>query len=122
MLRFVRSDLRRWLERADVQCEIADEVTLACSEACANAIEHPQGATRQLVEIEARRDGTQLELRVRDFGSWDKHPRSELRGRGLGMIHELMDAVDVDHRAAGTEIVMKRALVVASDARDRRSR
>jgi serine/threonine-protein kinase RsbW len=96
--------------------EIADDVTLACSEACANAIEHARHAHRQLVEIEAHQEGAQLELRVREFGSWNKRRRSELRGRGLRLIRELMDAVEVDRRADGTEIVMKRTLVRAAEA------
>jgi anti-sigma regulatory factor (Ser/Thr protein kinase) len=110
VVRFARHDLRGWLEAADVPLELVSDLTLACSEACANAVEHPQQATRQLVEIEARRDGSELELRVRDYGSWSEHRRSELRGRGLGLIDELVDSADVERRAGGTEIVMRRSL------------
>ena len=108
LLRFARSDLRRWLESAGVPPEVVDDVTLACSEACANAVEHADNATRQLVEIEGHRDETCLELRVRDYGSWTEHRRSDFRGRGIGIIDRLMDAVSIRSRSQGTEIVMRR--------------
>lgn len=71
---FVRNDLRRWLERSDVAVETASEITLACSEACANAVEHAHETTRQLVEVEAVLDDAELQLRIRDYG---------VRGLGL---------------------------------------
>lgn len=110
LLRFARNDLRRWLESRDLPPEVVDEATLACSEACANAIEHPSRVTRQLVEIEGHRDATDLVLRVRDYGSWTEHARTDVRGRGISMIRQLMDTVDIQHLAGTTEIVMCRHL------------
>lgn len=110
MVRLARHDLRRWLEAADVPLEVVDEVVLACSEACANAVEHPERATKQLVEIEAQRDAARLTLRVRDYGAWSEQRVSAWRGRGIGMIDRLMDSVDVQRHARGTEIVMHRSL------------
>jgi anti-sigma regulatory factor (Ser/Thr protein kinase) len=109
LVRFARQDLRAWLERADLPADVVNDVTLACSEACANAVEHPRHATRPLVEIEAQRENGQLELCVRDFGSWNENTRSELRGRGLRLISELMDSLDVQRRADGTRLVMRRS-------------
>jgi anti-sigma regulatory factor (Ser/Thr protein kinase) len=109
LVRFARNDLRRWLEGAELPPEVVTDVTLACSEACANAVEHANEAKRQLVEIEARRDDAHLELRVRDYGSWTEHRRSDLRGRGIGIIDRLMDTVSIQRHADGTEIVMRRA-------------
>jgi serine/threonine-protein kinase RsbW len=111
MVRFARHDLRRWLEAAGVSADVVDEIELACSEACANAIEHPKQAQRPLFEIEALLDDSQVELRVRDYGSWNEPRQSELRGRGLSMIGELMDSVGIEHRPDGTEILMLRAIV-----------
>jgi anti-sigma regulatory factor (Ser/Thr protein kinase) len=110
LVRFVRHDFRRWLEQADLPAEGVSEVVLACSEACANAVEHPHGAERQLVEVEAALDGRQLELRIRDFGLWKEQPGSPLRGRGLDMIRGLMDSLDVHRTVHGTEVVMRRSL------------
>lgn len=110
LVRFVRHDLRRWLEQAGVPAEVVNEVVLACSEACANAVEHPQRAGRQLVQVEAALNATELELRVRDFGIWKEHPGSPMRGRGLDMIGDLMDSLEVRRTAGGTELVMRRSL------------
>ena len=110
LLRFARNDLRRWLEATDLPTAVVDDATLAFSEACANALEHPSRAARQLVEVAACRDAAQLVLHVRDYGSWTEHDRSDLRGRGISMIHQLMDRVDVKHHPQGTEIVMRRDL------------
>jgi anti-sigma regulatory factor (Ser/Thr protein kinase) len=110
LLGFARNDLRRWLESRELPQEIVDDVTLACSEACANALEHPSRVTRQLVEIEAHRDAAQIVLRVRDYGSWTTNGRSDLRGRGISMLGQLMDAVDIEHHPEGTEVVMRRHL------------
>jgi anti-sigma regulatory factor (Ser/Thr protein kinase) len=111
MVRFARRDFRRWLEGQDVEPEVVADVTLACSEACANAVEHPAHPARPVFEVEACREDDELELCVRDFGRWNEHARSELRGRGLSMICRLMDSVEVDPRAGGIEIVMRRSLV-----------
>ena len=110
LVRFVRHDLRRWLERAGLAAEALSDVELACSEACANAVEHPRRASRQLVEVEAAIDDAELELRVRDFGVWNEPSGSTLRGRGLEMIRDLMDSFEVQQRADGTELVMRRSL------------
>lgn len=110
LVRLARHDVRRWLEEAQLPAELVDDVTLACSEACANAVEHPQGASRQLVEIEGRCSEGELELRVRDFGRWSDHGPSELRGRGLTMIRQLVDSLEVLRRDDGTVVVMRRSL------------
>ena len=110
LVRFARHDVRRWLEEASLPAELVDDVALACSEACANAVEHPRSASRQLVEIEGRWGEGELELRVRDFGRWSDHRSSELRGRGLAMIRQLVDSLEVLRRGDGTVVVMRRTL------------
>ena len=110
LLAFARGDLRRWLERSGVPADVVQELTLAFSEACANALEHPVRARRQAVEIEAVRDESQLELRVRDFGRWQEQARSELRGRGLQIMRGLVDSLDVERGDGGTQVVLRRSL------------
>jgi len=43
-------------------------------------------------------------------GAWTAADEASLRGRGLGMISELMDAVEITSGDAGTKIVMRRIL------------
>jgi anti-sigma regulatory factor (Ser/Thr protein kinase) len=109
LVRLVRHDFRRWLEHVGIPAEPVSDFTLACSEACANAVEHPHGASRQLVEVEAALDSGELELRIRDFGNWKEQAGSPLRGRGLEMIRQLVDTLDVVRTPAGTEVVMRRS-------------
>jgi anti-sigma regulatory factor (Ser/Thr protein kinase) len=110
LVRLARVDLRRWLDQMGLPPDVVSDVTLAVSEACANAVEHPQQATRQRIAIEGRCRGGELVIRIRDYGTWKEHPRSDQRGRGLGMINELMDSVELHRTPTGNEIVMRRAV------------
>src|SRR5262245_4928645 len=53
-VRLVRSELRPWLERQGASSEEAHDLTLACSEACANAVEHPARGVPRNFTVEAR--------------------------------------------------------------------
>jgi anti-sigma regulatory factor (Ser/Thr protein kinase) len=112
VLALVRHELRRWLEREQVPAEACADVILACSEACANAMEHPQETERAAFEVGVSlREGV-LELAVRDYGSWDPDEDAEgdARGRGLEMIRSLMDEVTIVRGTEGTEVTMRRRL------------
>jgi len=104
-----RGRLRLWLERSGVDPEIAADIALACSEACANAVEHPVSPRRHAFEVEARRTPAEIELAVRDFGVWRDNHGPGHRGRGLRMIRELMDATEIVKGDHETTIVMRRA-------------
>src|SRR5215208_7026621 len=91
----VRHELRRWLDLNHVAPQDVLDITLACSEACANAVEHPGGSGRPAFELDARRENGQLFLAVRDFGAWTAADETTLRGRGLRMIREMMDDVEI---------------------------
>ncbi len=105
----VRRLVRRWLTARGVDRIALDEMTIAVSDACANAIEHAYGPGRGSFELNARLDGDVIVLTVRDFGTW-RAPRGEHRGRGLSVIRAAMDEVDVRTDASGTEIVMRRKI------------
>jgi anti-sigma regulatory factor (Ser/Thr protein kinase) len=106
-----RQSLHRWLERDGVAPDEAFEVVLACSEALANAVEHPVTPTHQAIEVEARREHGELHVEVRDFGAWSQRRRqSIMRGRGLPMIRSLMDRVEIVPSKEGTRVVMHRSL------------
>jgi serine/threonine-protein kinase RsbW len=108
-LTLVRWWLRSWLERSGIDPRVAADVTLACSEACANAVEHPVDPSRHALEVQATRTPAGIELAVRDFGTWrprDGDPTT--RGRGLRMMQELMDESEVVCGENETTIVMRR--------------
>jgi serine phosphatase RsbU (regulator of sigma subunit)/anti-sigma regulatory factor (Ser/Thr protein kinase) len=105
----VRRILRRWLvERGADEGDVA-EMTIAVSEACANAIEHAYSPSPATFEMHAWARGGEITITVRDRGHW-RAPRGQNRGRGLSIIVAAMDDVQIDRTAEGTEVVMKRRL------------
>jgi PAS domain S-box-containing protein len=110
MLRAVRRRVDRWLSSLGVDPEVGRDIVLACSEACANAIEHAYGAGGGLVEVEGQLSGGDVEIVVRDGGRW-RPSRDGDRGRGLGVIRAAMDHLEIARGDEGTEIRMRRDLV-----------
>jgi serine phosphatase RsbU (regulator of sigma subunit)/anti-sigma regulatory factor (Ser/Thr protein kinase) len=105
----VRRLLRRWLATRGAGEEETYDITVACQEACANAIEHAYGPGRRSFDVEATyRDG-RIRLTVRDSGRW-RAPRGTHRGRGLPLMRTLMESVDVQHTDDGTVVVLERTL------------
>jgi anti-sigma regulatory factor (Ser/Thr protein kinase)/putative methionine-R-sulfoxide reductase with GAF domain len=105
----IRQMLRRWLRAKGARGEEIAALTLACGEACSNAIEHAYAPGRVSFELEASHASGVVTLAVRDSGSW-RPPRGQHRGRGLQMIEATVDEVDVRATADGTEILMRRRL------------
>src|SRR4051812_35160184 len=105
-----RRRLRSWLERGGVDPATAADIVLAASEACANAVEHPVRPWRHAFEVEATRTADAIELVVRDFGAWRSGRHDDARGRGLRMIHALMDGVEIVEGENETAILMRRRL------------
>lgn len=109
----MRALLRRWLRHADATEEDVAEILAATGEAAANAIEHSGKGGGGPFEVAGAVDGGEVAITVRDSGSW-REKRSEGRGRGLVMMRQLMDAVDVTPSATGTTVQMRRKLRVPS--------
>jgi anti-sigma regulatory factor (Ser/Thr protein kinase) len=65
--------------------------------------------------VEVTFDGGELVATVRDTGTW-REKRGEHRGRGLNIIEELMDEVQVAAEADGTVVTMRRRLAPARAA------
>jgi serine phosphatase RsbU (regulator of sigma subunit)/anti-sigma regulatory factor (Ser/Thr protein kinase) len=105
----VRRLMRRWMVARGVDQVALDEITIAVSDACANAIEHAYGPGRGSFELSALWDGDVVVLIVRDFGTW-RAPRGDHRGRGLDVIRAAMDEVEVRTESSGTEVVMRRQI------------
>jgi len=105
----VRHAVRRWLTEMEVPATRTQEVLVACGEACANAVQHPYGATEGTMELDlALLDGV-VEVTVRDFGRW-RPPTGTEGGRGLYLMQGFMDSVDVERLPHGTVVRMRRSL------------
>ena len=85
------------------------QITLAVNEACTNAIEHAYSPGPAEFEVEASADDGHLTIFVRDAGRW-RAPRGRHRGRGLAIIDAVMEEVEINSGAAGSEIVMRRPI------------
>jgi GAF domain-containing protein/anti-sigma regulatory factor (Ser/Thr protein kinase) len=104
----IRRALRDWMGRVGVDGAASQDVLLAVGEAATNAVEHAYGPGEAEFELIAQLDGRDVAVSVRDSGRW-REPRGAHRGRGLSMMQELMDQVEVESGAAGTVIRMRRA-------------
>jgi anti-sigma regulatory factor (Ser/Thr protein kinase)/putative methionine-R-sulfoxide reductase with GAF domain len=109
MLAHARRMLGLWLSQYELEREVAMEITIAVSEACANAIEHAYGPARGSFAIHAEaRDGV-IVVKVTDRGRW-RAPRGDNRGRGLKIMEAAMDGVELAAGEHGTEVLMRRRL------------
>ena len=70
-------------------------------------------------EVEARRHDDAVELEVRDFGSW-RAPHAGSRGRGLKLISQLVDELEIDRTQTGTVVRMRRAVLTLDPPRGHR--
>ena len=104
-----RTALRSWLATVGVSPQLSADVLVAAGEAVANAVEHghrdrPDG----VITLRAATEGATLRLCICDTGRWkapDPVPDGR-RGRGISLMHALMDDVAVESRADGTTVRM----------------
>ena len=99
----IRYLLRRWLMNRGASEQRAYDIIVAAQEACANAVEHAYGPGPAEFELDLRWEDGRVTITVTDHGQW-RPPRGENRGRGLPLMHTLMDQVDVRHTDEGTSV------------------
>ncbi|MEU7972650.1 SpoIIE family protein phosphatase [Micromonospora sp. NPDC049089] len=85
------------------------DLTVAVSEAAANAIEHPVHPAEAMISVEVAIDGRTVTATVRDSGQWRESTGSGFRGRGLDLIRALGE-LSVRRTAEGTEVTLRRQL------------
>jgi anti-sigma regulatory factor (Ser/Thr protein kinase)/putative methionine-R-sulfoxide reductase with GAF domain len=102
----VRRIIRRWLRDRGAQAEDIGRITLAVSEACANAIEHAYPPMPAAFSVEGDVSGDEVTIAVRDAGRW-RPPRGRNRGRGLTIMESAMDEVRVTQERDGTAVVLR---------------
>jgi anti-sigma regulatory factor (Ser/Thr protein kinase)/putative methionine-R-sulfoxide reductase with GAF domain len=105
----MRRLLRSWLRQLDAPERDISSITLACSEACANAIEHAYGPVEATFELRAEHLGGAIQIAVRDSGAW-RQPRGTGRGRGIMLMRTFMDSVELRPADSGTTVLMSRQL------------
>jgi GAF domain-containing protein/anti-sigma regulatory factor (Ser/Thr protein kinase) len=105
----MRRSLATWLTTNGADEDEAYDVMLAVGEAAANAVEHAYGPVEEEFGLTAEVTGGEVHLIVADSGRW-RPPRGANRGRGLSLMSELMDDVDVESGDHGTLVHMRRHL------------
>jgi anti-sigma regulatory factor (Ser/Thr protein kinase) len=118
----VRALLQRDLKGWKVADEVADGILLATGEAVTNAVVHGSwGQQDSAMVVRWALAGTRFSFSVQDRGpgfdssraamSRRAHP-SQNRGRGLYIMHALMDRVVVDSGLSGTRILLEKTLEI----------
>ena len=111
----LRRILRRWLREHGASPDEVEELTLACGEACANAIEHAYPPEARTFLVRAYVEGGEIVMRIQDWGQW-RPPRGAHRGKGMTLMEGLTDSVAVDGGDEGTTVTLRRRPQEASAA------
>ena len=106
-LAIVRRALQNWLARSGVEEVAGYDVLVATGEACANAVEHAYGPGGAEFHFAAELAEGVITVSIRDDGSW-RPARGAHRGRGISMMKQLMDDVQVQSDEGGTTVTMRR--------------
>ncbi len=85
------------------------DLTVAVSEAAANAIEHPVDPVEPTIGIEVTVEDRMVVATVRDTGRWRESTGSGFRGRGLSLIRALGE-LSVSRTPEGTQVTLRRRL------------
>ncbi|WP_250027224.1 SpoIIE family protein phosphatase [Paractinoplanes maris] len=108
-LSVLRRRLEDFLTGNDVPEADVFDLTVAVSEAAANAIEHPIEPAEAIVTVEAAVTGESVIVTVRDTGTWRPSESGGFRGRGLALIGALTE-LSVTRSEAGTSVTLNRRL------------
>jgi serine phosphatase RsbU (regulator of sigma subunit)/anti-sigma regulatory factor (Ser/Thr protein kinase) len=99
----LRRRLEAWLSEFEVDRALIQRIVLSVNEAAANAVEHAYGPGHATFAVHADAQAPFVAVEVRDHGRW-RLPRGEDGGRGLLLMRELADVVEVEHDAEGTRV------------------
>jgi anti-sigma regulatory factor (Ser/Thr protein kinase) len=109
-LQHLRHELGSWLDGRGAAREVRAEIALAVHEAAANVVEHAYPDGTGDIVVRARADDGQVTVIVEDRGEWRPPSRTNQRGRGLALMHGLMDDVQIDavEDGSGTRVTLRR--------------
>ena len=105
----MRREIAVWLQTLGAADEEMFEIILSTNEAASNAVEHARDPSNCSIHIDLRFEVPTVTVVVRDSGQW-RDPVESDRGRGLTLIKNLMDSLEVNPTRAGTEVWMTRRL------------
>jgi anti-sigma regulatory factor (Ser/Thr protein kinase) len=105
VLASLRRVVARWLIELGVPDAQRFDLTLACSEAATNAIEHAYGPRDASFRVHGEASDERIVLHIADYGSWRARAGRD-RGRGLMLMRALVDDVLIDRSPAGTTITL----------------
>ena len=108
----LRRLMERWLAEVGADEDESFDIVLSSAEAATNAVEHAYGPSRAQFRVTCDVTDEVVTVVIRDWGRW-RAPRGSDRGRGLTLIHALMDEAQVDHGPDGTEVSMRKRLARA---------
>ena len=109
----LRGALRRWLRDGGATEEESYEILVAAGEACANAVRHGAATGAEDFEVFGQRN-CEVSIVIRNPGRWRDggvRPGSN-GGRGLGIMSELMDEVEVKRGPPETVVALRRTLAI----------
>jgi signal transduction histidine kinase/DNA-binding response OmpR family regulator len=108
-LSVLRRRLDDFLTGHSVPEEDVFDLTVAVSEAAANAIEHPVDPAEPQITVEAAVDDEAVVVTVHDSGRWRPAAEGGFRGRGLALIGALTE-LSVARGDAGTSVTLRRPI------------
>ncbi|SCE64091.1 SpoIIE family protein phosphatase [Micromonospora mirobrigensis] len=85
------------------------DLTVAVSEAAANAIEHPVEPVEPTIDVEVTISDRTVVATITDSGRWRESTGAGFRGRGLSLIRALGE-LSVTRTGRGTEVTLRRRL------------
>ena len=103
----LRRILRRWLREHGASPDEVEELTLACGEASANAIEHAYPPEARSFLVRAHVEDGEIVMRIQDWGQW-RPPRGAHRGKGMTLMEGLTDSVEVEGGEEGTTVTLRK--------------
>jgi serine phosphatase RsbU (regulator of sigma subunit)/anti-sigma regulatory factor (Ser/Thr protein kinase) len=108
LLAGLRRTVARWLEAQGAGGEDAFNLTLATSEAAANAIEHAYGAAEGTVTVTCEKLENGVRTITEDSGRW-RASRPSGRGRGLVIMRAMTDGVEIERTDDGTRVTLNQS-------------
>lgn len=104
----VRALLHRFSDQHEIAAEQRFALITAVGEAVANAVEHAYRGDENpgYVYVTANADDECITIEIEDHGRWRPFQRRDERGRGIVLMHELMDRVRISSAQNRTAITL----------------